>query len=243
MQYRYAIIEQDGSTVDHLKTSIQNFSSFTCVGTADTYDQSIELVIEKTPQVVFINVDQSIGESAFQFIYELHNYVQELPIFVAISNSKELSYQCIKHNFFDYLLKPISKFDLTKCVARITKSSLVEPSQKLCLKSYKDYRFIDMEDILFLKADNTATDIYMEDGTKVSAYKTLKSYEAILPPNFTRIHNSYIVNRNYISRIHFGKSKCTLKNTDDSIPFSKSYKQNVVLLEKALTNQALLSLN
>ncbi|MCK0130770.1 LytTR family DNA-binding domain-containing protein [Flavobacteriaceae bacterium F08102] len=243
MQYKYAIIEQDGSVVNHLQSNFENFANFTCVGTADNYDESIELVIEKNPQVVFINVDQSIGESAFQFIYELHNYLEQLPIFVAISSTKELSYQCIKHNFFDYLLKPISKFDLTKCVARITKASNLEPSQKLCLKSYKDYRFIEMEDILFLKADNTSTDIYMEDGTKISAYKTLKSYEAILPSNFTRIHNSYIVNRNYVSRIHFGKSKCTLKKTFDSIPFSKSYKHNVVLLEKALTKQALLSLN
>ncbi|MCB0744141.1 MAG: LytTR family transcriptional regulator, partial [Ignavibacteriae bacterium] len=116
-------------------------------------------------------------------------------------------------------------------------------TSKLCLKSYKDYRFIDIDEILFLKADNASTDFFMVDGTKVSAYKTLKFFEDLLPDNFTRIHNSYIVNQNYVSRIHFGRSKCTLKNNNFNIPFSKSYRENVIVLEKELSKKAILSLN
>ena len=242
MQYKYAIIEQEPDIIMNLISDIEKYDNFDCVGEASNYDESLEMVIDKSPQFVFINVDENNGETAFRFIYELYNYMHQIPTFIALSKTTTLSYQCIKHNFFDYLLKPVNSFDLTKCVARLSKSP-TEPAQKLCLKSYKDYRFLDMHDILFLKADNASTDIFMEDGSKVSAYKTLKSYEAILPENFIRIHNSYIVNRNYISRIHFGKSKCTIKNRTESIPFSKSYKDNVVILEKSLTNQALLSLN
>jgi len=119
----------------------------------------------------------------------------------------------------------------------------MEVADKLCLKSYKDYRFINLEEILFLKADNTATDFFMNDGSTISAYKTLKYFESNLPNNFIRIHNSYIVNQNYVSRIHFGKSRCTLNNNGYVIPFSKSYKNNVVILENSMSKNALLSLN
>jgi DNA-binding LytR/AlgR family response regulator len=61
----------------------------------------------------------------------------------------------------------------------------------------------------------------------VTAFKTLKHFEGILSSPFTRIHNSYIVNRNYISRIHTGNAVCYIKNTTTKIPFSKSYKENV----------------
>jgi DNA-binding LytR/AlgR family response regulator len=97
----------------------------------------------------------------------------------------------------------------------------------LCIKSYGDYRYIDAKDICYFQADNNSTDIYLNNGEMVTAFKTLKHFEGILPAPFTRIHNSYIVNRNYISRIHTGNTVCYIKNTTTKLPYSKSYKANI----------------
>jgi len=245
MNYRYSIIEYDKSTIKNLQNHFQNFSNYTCVGISYCYDTSLDLILKYSPDIVFINVDNRKNDNfqnAFNFVNELYKYVQELPYIIALSSSTEYAYTSIKNNFFDYLLKPVNSFELRKSISRLSKKPMAV-SNKLCLKSYKDYRFIDLNEILFLKADNTSSDIFMYDGSTVSAYKTLKFFESILPKNFTRIHNSYIVNQNYIFRIHFGKSKCTLKHSTYNIPFSKSYRSNVVLLEKALSKSALHSLN
>ena len=245
MQYKYSIIESDRMIVNDLRQFFTKFPEYSCVGVEDSYDESLDLILEHAPSVVFINVDHQTENNcytAFNFVNELYKYVQDLPYFIALSSSKALAYNCMKNNFFDYLVKPINSFELRKSMARLSKKPMVA-SNKLCLRSYKDYRFIDIEDILFLKADNTATDFFMLDGTKVSAYKTLKYFESVLPDNFTRIHNSYIVNQDFVSRIHFGKSKCSVKNSSLAIPFSKSYRENVVILEKTLSKRALVSLN
>lgn len=103
-----------------------------------------------------------------------------------------------------------------------------EPRRKLiCIKSYGDYRFLELDDLAFLQADNNSTDITLNTGEQITAFKTLKYFEENLPSNFYRIHNSYIVNKNYISRIHTGNSLCYIKNTKNQIPFSKSYKDNI----------------
>lgn len=245
MECRYSIMETEKSAIENLQQKLKMFPNYSCVGISDCYDESLNNILEYAPNVVFINVDRvSKNDSltAFNFVNELYKYMQELPFLIALSSSKELAYTSIKNNFFDYLLKPINSFELRKSISRLSKKPM-ELSNKLCLKSYKDYRFINLDEILFLKADNTATDFFMHDGTTVSAYKTLKFFESILPENFTRIHNSYIVNQNHISRLHFGKSKCTLKHNSHIIPFSKSYRSNVVALEKTLSKNALLSLN
>ena len=104
---------------------------------------------------------------------------------------------------------------------------VVEQPLILCIKSYGDYRYIDANDICYFQADNNSTDIHLNNGEMVTAFKTLKHFEGILSSPFTRIHNSYIVNRNYISRIHTGNAVCYIKNTTTKIPFSKSYKENV----------------
>jgi DNA-binding LytR/AlgR family response regulator len=97
----------------------------------------------------------------------------------------------------------------------------------ICIKSYGDYRYIDAKDICYFQADNNSTDIYLSNGEMVTAFKTLKHFEGILSFPFIRIHNSYILNRNYISRIHTGNADFYIKNTTTKLPFSKSYKANV----------------
>jgi DNA-binding LytR/AlgR family response regulator len=100
----------------------------------------------------------------------------------------------------------------------------------LCIKSYGDYRYIDARDICYFQADNNSTDIHLNNGEMITAFKTLKHFEGVLPNPFIRIHNSYIINREYISRIHTGNAVCYIKNTTTKLPFSKSYKENVDII-------------
>ncbi len=113
--------------------------------------------------------------------------------------------------------------------APIDSSEVAQKSKPLiiCVKSYGDYRFIDAAEICYLQADNNSTDIHLINGEMVTAFKTLKHFEILLSSPFVRIHNSYIVNIQYVSRIHTGNSVCYIKNTTTKLPFSKSYKDNV----------------
>ena len=240
MKYTYSIIEKEVSAINNLEHFFSDYSEYYCTGITSCYEKSLDVILDKTPDFVFINVDNDFD--AFNFINDLYKYLKEIPIIIALASSTEYAYLSIKNNFFDYLLKPINKYDLRKSISRLS-LKVVDRSEKLCLKSYKDYRFVDIQEILFLKADNNTTDFFMNDGRTISAFKTLKFFENMLPENFTRIHNSYIINQDYVSRIHFGKSECSIKKNHYSIPFSKSYRGNVVHLERKMSKKALHSLN
>ena len=106
-----------------------------------------------------------------------------------------------------------------------------EQSLIICIKSYGDYRYIDSNDILYFEADNNSTDIHLNNGEMITAFKTLKHFETVLPESqFLRIHNSYIINVDQVSRIHTGNTVCYIKNSTTKLPFSKSYKDNVDLI-------------
>lgn len=108
--------------------------------------------------------------------------------------------------------------------------SIAEKPLVICIKSYGDYRYLNADDICYFQADNNSTDIYLSSGEMITAFKTLKHFEHVLDYPFIRIHNSYIINRNYIARIHNGNSVCYIKNSSKKIPFSKTYKPNVDLI-------------
>ncbi|MXN90980.1 DNA-binding response regulator [Flavobacterium sp. Sd200] len=114
--------------------------------------------------------------------------------------------------------------DYARNTAEVQKS---EVDIQICIKSYGDYQFIALRDVVYLQADNNTTDFHLQNGKKLTAYKTLKHYENNLPSFFYRIHNSYIVNSNYVSRINTGKSLCYLDNNEISVSFSKTFKDNV----------------
>lgn len=109
----------------------------------------------------------------------------------------------------------------------------------ICIKSYGDYQFIPVSDIVYLKADNNTTDFILQNGKKLTAYKTLKHYEVNLPFFFFRIHNSYIVNSHHVSRINTGKSLVYLNGGETSISFSKTFKENIDTLIKLIAPEYL----
>lgn len=118
-------------------------------------------------------------------------------------------------------------------------TSPVADSTTICIKSYGDYQFIPVNEIMYLKADNNTTDFILQNGRKLTAYKTLKHYEVNLPYFFFRVHNSYIVNSNHVSRINTGKSLVYLNGGEVSISFSKTFKDNIDTLIKLIAPEYL----
>lgn len=191
----YIIINNQGLLTERLENILSQFPTFCNVGIASNETVAMNLILKNKPDLVFINLDNVIDNS-FGFVMALNSYLDIIPNFVGISKTKCLAYQAIKHSFIDYLLNPISELDLRKLLLRFKKSQSRQQERIICLKSYKDYQYLNTKDIIFLKADNNATDFYIKDGGVISAFKTLKTFEIHLPNNFLRIHKSYIVNKN-----------------------------------------------
>ncbi|NAS13417.1 LytR/AlgR family response regulator transcription factor [Poritiphilus flavus] len=243
MEYTYNIIDSDAASNLQLQHYLEGYGDFTCVGEAKNADDGLNAILKFSPDIVFVNLNDK-AFSYFSMVKELHQYVQDIPVLIGISKSKEYAYEAIKNNFFDYWLLPYNEFDIRKTILRLKKQMPKEAtSQTICLKSYKDFHYLDTDEILYLKADNNATDFIMKDGRVISAFKTLKTFEKQLPDNFVRVHQSYILNINYVSRINYGKSICALKTDNTQLPFSKSYRANIDGLKRNLSKNTISTLN
>lgn len=257
MNYSYIIIDDDQESVLKTKAMADSFSELDFVASANNYDDGLNLVLEHNPQLVFLEIDPTNKASKLSLllINELYRYLKVIPKIIITTSSKEFAFEAIKYEVADYVLKPLARIDLVKLILKLKKSKveneidwnestnldekptfLSQPeinqgqSLILCIKSYGDYRYIDAKDICYLRADNNSTDIHLNNGEMITAFKTLKHFEEAMSFPFIRIHNSYIVNRNCISRIHSGNSVVYIKNSSVKLPFSKSYKVNIDLI-------------
>lgn len=265
MNCPYIIIDDDQESVLKTKSIADGFSELTFVASAHNYSDGLNLILEHNPQLVFLEIDPADTKSnlSLALINELYRFLKVVPKIIVTTAKKDLAFEAIQYEVADYILKPVNRIDLVKSILKLKKSipgeevflrqspvfteekpAVIEkqetmaPEQPLilCIKSYGDYRYIEAKDICYLQADNNSTDLHLKNGEIVTAFKTLKHFEGILSFPFVRIHNSYIVNKNCISRIHTGNTVCYIKNTTAKIPFSKSYKANIDLIISDFSN-------
>lgn len=240
MEYTYNIIDSNAASKLQLQLYLEEYEGLVCTGVATSASEGLNTILKYNPDLVLIN----LGEEAmdyFQMVTELSQYLPTTPLIIGYAQSKQFAYNAIKSGFFDYWILPHNEFDIRKTILRLRKR---HPKQDMpatiCLKSYNDYRYLDTKNILYLKSDNNTTDFFMRDGSVISAFKTLKSFEDTLPPCFIRIHQSYILNSRYVSRINYGKSICTLNHgQEEDLPFSKTYRDKIDALKEMLSKTAI----
>ncbi len=245
MKYPYVIIDNDLKTIETIQLALEEHKEYMCTGIANNEEEGINLVLERAPKLVFleVNVQGVYAENCgYSIIKELQKYLNIMPEFIVVTKTEKYAIEGIRNGILDYILKPFDKNVLRRSLYRYQKSFVDTSDSTICFKSYGDYRFVNLDEVLYLKADNNTTDFMLYNGQTVEAFKTLKHFQNVLPEGFVRIHNSYIVNSKYISRIHFGKSKCTIKNLTAPIPFSRSYKNNVEEIKDLLSKRSILQL-
>lgn len=228
MRFSFLIINDNDSTVKEILDVFENFPNYFCAGIVKDNETAIKEIIKVKPQLVIVQIPTKSKDNniIFEIIKESFQYLDVIPYFIALAKTPDYAFTAIQSGFSDYLLMPLQIHQLGKSLFQFEKRSPVPNVSTICIKSYSDYHFVNLQDILYLKSDNNTTDIQLYNGNTVNAFKTLKHFETTLPFYFLRIHKSYIVNINQVSRIHFSKSKCYL-NYDEILPFSLNYRDNV----------------
>jgi two-component system LytT family response regulator len=132
---------------------------------------------------------------------------------------KEFAIEAIKHAAQDYLLKPISHIDLSDAFKRLDKKNQrrnltpdierviehynADPFKfgKIALATDKGYVLEKVGNILYAEAQGNYTKIHTFDHRNILVSKTLRIIEEMLPvESFFRIHKSYLVNLNYLTK-------------------------------------------
>jgi two-component system LytT family response regulator len=72
---------------------------------------------------------------------------------------------------------------------------------KLAIPTLDGLLFYNITNIVYLEAASNYTVLYFSDNTKVTASKTLKDFEELLPEDqFFRVHHSHLINLHFVQR-------------------------------------------
>lgn len=168
----------------------------------------VKAIRKLKPDLIFLDVEMP-GHSGL----ELLDFFDEKEIDFGIiftTAYNEYAVKAFKLSAVDYLLKPIATEDLEQAIERFEKrfhsgatlsvSSEEKAPNRIAIPVGQSIKFLDTEQIVYLKAENTYTEIHLSDHSKLVVSRSLKNFEETLQDHkqFFRCHKSYIVNQDYL---------------------------------------------
>ncbi|MBV1887719.1 MAG: LytTR family DNA-binding domain-containing protein [Urechidicola sp.] len=217
MELKTIIVEDEKTSRDILKNYLGKYCpNVTVIGEAENIEEAMVLIRNNELDLVFLDVEMPYG-SGFDLLDKLSTITFET-IFVTAYDHYAID--ALNNHASYYLLKPISIDDLIKAVDYIVeikqrenqlqhailKPKLAMVEDKITIPTQHGFEVLEMKDILYCKADDNYTQIFMSDNKTKLVSKTLKYFEIILSDNgFVRIHKSYLVNVNFVKTYKKGK--------------------------------------
>ncbi len=221
------IIEDELDARNIIRFFLHQFfpDTFDIVGYSATVSESVAIVNEKKPDLVFLDVRLEDG-TGLDFLRKLDKIDFQIIFTTAYDH---YAIKAIKYDAIDYLLKPINPEEFKIAVQKTLDKKHefeeyhklqeldLEAEQIITIKTAGETHVVHYNDIIRLEADGAYTMI-VTGNNKILASKNLKHFENILPENlFIRTHQSHLVNKKYISGI---KNDLVILENNHKIPVS-----------------------
>ena len=123
----------------------------------------------------------------------------------------EYSEQAYKCKTFDFLHKPLSKFDLEETILRLFDDITGYTSHKKYININGKKIFIDTNEITYIRRDGMKI-ILHTPSENIELYSSFNKLQDKLPDNFVRCHKSFIVNINNITKLELSSNAIYFKD-------------------------------
>lgn len=241
MKLNAIIVEDEETSRDILKNYLKKYClNVTVLGEASNVEEGLLLIRNNELDLVFLDVEMPYG-NAFDLLDKVGNINFET-IFVTAYNHYAI--EALNAHASYYLMKPISIDELIKAVDYVVEikqkenaleDELLVPktsqtlSGKITIPQLDGFEVLKTSEILYCKADDNYTEIYLESNKRKIVSKTLKYFEeALSESGFSRVHKSYLVNVNKVVKYIKGKGGSVVLSNGKQISVSASKKANIL---------------
>ena len=211
-----AIIDDEQDAVEFISSIIGEYcDSLEVVGKGYNIFQGIQIIKEKKPDLVFLDVEMPNGTG-----FDLLNQFPEKDFDVVfITAFNHYAIKAIKFSAVDYILKPININEFIEAVNRVIKKrsensfrgnnslkilleNLRSPlPSRLAIPTSDGMEYLSPKDIIRIEADRSYSWFFLNGNRKILVSTHLKEFQELLSDrHFFRSHNSHLVNLKFVKK-------------------------------------------
>jgi two-component system LytT family response regulator len=192
-----------------IKEYLLDFPAIEIVEECNDGFAGIKAIQQHQPDLIFLDIQMPKING-----FEMLELIDNPPIVIFTTAFEEYAIKAFDAHAADYLLKPFSKERFDKAIQKMTlqKSNSAQvvaatalqsiiPANRIVLKDNGKIKIIPLPQVQYLEAADDYVKIYTTEGNFLKK-QTMQYFEESLPQQeFIRIHRSYIVNAQLITRI------------------------------------------
>ncbi len=240
MNLNAIIVEDEETSREILKNYLKKYCpNVSVLGEAANVDEALILIRNNELDLVFLDVEMPYG-NAFDLLEKVGDINFET-VFVTAYNHYAI--EALNAHASYYLMKPISIDELIKAVDYLVEIKSKEDALqnqvlvpktktvngKITIPQQDGFEVLETANILYCKADDNYTEIYLNNSKKKLVSKTLKYFEeALIDSGFARVHKSFLVNVNEVIKYKKGKGGHVVLSNGKEIMVSASKKSNLL---------------
>jgi two-component system LytT family response regulator len=231
------IIEDEAKGLNNLKNLLAKYcEQVSVIGEAESIAKGIELLSNPDikPDLAFLDISLPDG-----LIFQLLNQLRPIDFeIIFVTAYEEYAIKACEYSSIGYILKPIDPDLLKEAVSRVQPKKGGEIDRrldifnnyynnpnaftKMSISALDGIYFVNIRDIVRFEAEDNYTHIYLNNGDRLTASKTIKAYEDLLASfNFYRVHKRHVINLNYMRKFVKGDGGYLIMDDDIKIEVSR----------------------
>ncbi len=228
------IIDDEPLARSMVKEYLQNYPSIEIIQECNDGFEGIKAIQQFQPDLIFLDIQMPKING-----FEMLELIDQLPQIIFTTAFEEYAVKAFETHAVDYLLKPFSKERFDKAIQKLqnqkqnteqtkqlVKNTLQQnvQSNRVVVKDGSKIKIIPIHQIQFIEAADDYVKIVTAEGNFLKK-KTMNYFETTMALHqFVRIHRSYIVNTQLITRIdaHEKENHLAILNTGAKLPVSKA---------------------
>lgn len=217
----------------------ENFPDIAIVAEAKDVPSAVKTIHEHKPDLVFLDISMP-GYSGL----ELLKFFDESQItfkIIFVTAFSEYAINAFELSAVGYILKPVRVDALERALHKVMENNndleklktlqtnMENPlDKKVALNTGDGITFLELHDILYLKADGSYTHFYTTNKHRITVAKKISDFERLeAMGNFLRIHRSHIINLARIQKILKQDGGSVIMENGESLSISAERKASL----------------
>lgn len=220
---RAVIVDDEMAARGLLRKRLRDFPEIEIIAEAENELVAIELINKNKPDLVFLDIQMTMLSG-----FEVLLYLEERPLIVFCTAHDHYAVKAFEENAIDYLLKPVSKERLAKCLEKVKKelnrestdiSDVMEGSLARIVGDIGNRKVVlRLDEILLFRKEGRYTTCWSRDQREVLTSLTIDYLEDHIPEqHFFRIDRGTIIHRDLIQNFRPNAGIIEITSTNDSI--------------------------
>ena len=235
------IVDDNQEAIEVLQRLLEKNYSVDIVGTACDAKSAAETIIQTEPDIIFIDIELPTM-SGLEFCSLIRQDIKPETKVVFYTGHEKYMLDAIRHQAFDYLMKPPTEQDLGQIMTRYYENKLAgiptvganteQLPIILVVNSMNEHTTLRISDIAYFRYNQERKiweTICMDGSTFLLRHRTTADVIQNYSTDFVQIHKRYIVNINQIKKIQ--ESACILMEPMESVTelrISKNYRTQLM---------------